>query len=144
GAIDLWDAVLNLAVSLGMYALIRTDQPPALLWLALLAFDALWWWVFLSYLFRRDTLEPTERHLAWLWAGVTLAGIALFWVYCPPFGTARAADLLGFYPPWTVVNGLAFLVVGRLYWGRYYLLGLAHFLVAALMPLRLDVAPIVY
>jgi hypothetical protein len=26
-----------------------------------------------------------------------------------------------------LVNGLAFLVVGRLYWGWYYLLALAHF-----------------
>jgi hypothetical protein len=43
-----------------------------------------------------------------------------------------------------VVNGLAFLVVGRLYWGRYYLVGLAHFLVAILMTLRLDLAPLVY
>jgi hypothetical protein len=53
-------------------------------------------------------------------------------------------DLLAYYPPWAVVNGLAFLVVGRLYWGRYYLVGLAHFVVAALMPLRLDLAPLVY
>ena len=43
-----------------------------------------------------------------------------------------------------MVNGLAFLIVGRLYWGRYYLVGLAHFLLAVLMPLRLDVAPLVY
>jgi hypothetical protein len=66
------------------------------------------------------------------------------WIYCPPFAHARAADLLAFYPPWTVVNGMAFLVVGRLYWGRYYLVGLAHFLVAALMPLWLNLAPLIY
>jgi hypothetical protein len=34
--------------------------------------------------------------------------------------------------------------VGRLYWGVYYLVGLAHFLVAALMPLRLELAPLIY
>jgi hypothetical protein len=34
--------------------------------------------------------------------------------------------------------------VGRLYWGRYYLVGLAHFLVAVLMPLRLALAPLIY
>ena len=34
--------------------------------------------------------------------------------------------------------------MGRLYWGSYYLVGLAHFLVAALMPLRLNLAPLIY
>jgi hypothetical protein len=100
--------------------------------------------MFLTYLFRRDPVDPTERHLALLWGGVFLAGITLFWIYCPPVSSARAADLLAFYPPWTVVNGVAFLVVGRMYWGVYYLVGLAHFLVAALMPLRPDLAPLVY
>jgi serine/threonine-protein kinase len=144
GAIDLWDAGLNLAVHGAFFALIRADQPPALLWFVLMTYYAVWWWMFLTYLFRRDRVDPMERHLALLWGGVFLAGITLFWIYCPPFGPVRAAGLLAFYPPWTVVNGVAFLVVGRLYWGVYYLVGLAHFLVAALMPLRPDVAPLVY
>jgi serine/threonine-protein kinase len=143
-AIDLWDAGLNLTVNGVLFALIRGDQPPALLWLTYLTFVVVWWWMFLTYLFRHDPLDPTERHLALLWGGVTLAGLTLFWVYCPPLGHARAADLLAFYPPWAVVNGLAFLAVGRLYWGRYYLVGLAHFLLAILMTLRLDLAPLVY
>jgi serine/threonine-protein kinase len=144
GAIDLWDAGLNLTFGLALYLLIRTDQPPALLWLALLSFDLVWWWMFLTFLFRHQPLEPAERHLALLWAGVTVAGLTLFGIYCPPFGLARAADLLAFFPPWAVVNGVGLLVVGRLYWGRYYLIGLAHFLLAVLMPLRLDLAPLVY
>jgi serine/threonine-protein kinase len=144
GAIDLWDAGLNLALHGALFALIRTDQPPALLWLALLTYGAVWWWMFLTYLFRHDSVDPTERHLALLWGGVFLGCVTLFWIYCPPFGSGRAADLLAFYPPQTVVNGVAFLVVGRLYCGHYYLVGLAHFLVAALMPLCLDLAPLVY
>jgi serine/threonine-protein kinase len=144
GAIDFWDAGLNLAVHGALFALIRSDQPPALLWFALLTYCAVWWWMFLTYLFRRDPIDPTEGHVALLWGGVFLGGITLFWIYCPPFGPGRAADLLAFYPPWTVVNGVAFLVVGRLYWGSYYLVGLAHFLVAALMPLRLNLAPLIY
>jgi hypothetical protein len=43
-----------------------------------------------------------------------------------------------------VVTGLALLVVGRAHWGLYYLVGLAHFLLAALMPLRLGLAPLLY
>jgi serine/threonine-protein kinase len=144
GAIDLWDAGLNLAVNALLFALIRTDQSPGLLWLTLLTYMVVWWWMFLTFLFRRNPVEPAERHLALLWVGVFLAGLTLAWIYCPPFGSARAVDMLAYYPPWTVVNGLAFLVVGRLYWGRYYFVGLGHFLVAALMPLRLDLAPLVY
>jgi serine/threonine-protein kinase len=144
GAIDFWDAGLNLAVHGAFFALIRTDQPPAVLWFTLLTYYAVWWWMFLTYLFRHDPVDPTERHLAQLWGGVFLAGITLFWIYCPPFRPATAADLLAFYPLWTVVNGVAFLVVGRLYWGVYYLVGLAHFLVAALMPLRPGLAPLIY
>jgi serine/threonine-protein kinase len=144
GAIDLWDAGLNLAVNGAFFALIRANQPPVLLWLVFLTYYAVWWWMFLSYLFRRDPVDSTECHLALLWGGVFLAGITLFWIYCPPFGPGRTAGVLAFYPPWTVVNGMAFLIVGRLYWGVYYLVGLAHFLVAALMPLRLDLAPLVY
>lgn len=144
GAIDLWDAGLNLILGVALYLMIRTDRPPALLWLALLSFDLVWWWMFLTFLFRHQPLEPAERHLALLWAGVTVAGLTLFAIYCPPFGAARAADLLAFFPPWAVVNGVGFLIVGRLYWGRYYLVGLAHFLLAVLMPLRLDLAPLVY
>jgi hypothetical protein len=144
GAIDLWDAGLNLLLNGALFALIRKDQPPALLWLALLTFIVVWWSMFLTYLFRSDPIDPAERNLALLWAGVTLANVTLFWIYCPPFGSGSAANLLAYYPPWTVVNGLAFLLVGRLYWGRYYLVGLAHFLVAVLMPLRLDLAPLVY
>jgi serine/threonine-protein kinase len=143
-AIDLWDAGLNLTANGLLFVLIQTDQPPALLWLTLLTTMVVWWWMFLTFLFRQKSIAPTERHLALLWAGVFLAGLTLAWIYCPPFGSARAVDMLAYYPPWTVVNGLAFLVVGRLYWGRYYLFGLAHFLVAALMPLQLDLAPLVY
>jgi serine/threonine-protein kinase len=143
GTIDLWDAGLNLAMNGALFALIRTDQPPALLWFAMLTFWAVWWWMFLTYLFRRNPVDPMERHLALLWGGVFLAGLTLFWIYCPPF-SGRAAGLLEFYPPWTVVNGVAFLVVGRLYWGVYYLVGLAHFLAAMLMPLWPGLAPLIY
>jgi serine/threonine-protein kinase len=143
-AIDFWDAGLNLLLSGVLFALIRADRPPAELWLAQLTFVVVWWWVFLTYFFRNEQPVATERNLALLWAGVTLANVTLFWLHCPPFGSGRAADLLAYYPPWTVVNGLAFLVVGRLYWGRYYLIGLAHFLVALLMPLCRDLAPLVY
>jgi serine/threonine protein kinase len=144
GSIELWHAGLSVAVHGALFALIRTDQQPALLWCALLTYYAVWWWMFLTYLYRRDRVDPTERHLALLQGAAFLAGITLFWIYCPPFGSARAADVLAFYPPRTVVNGVVFLIVGRLCWGVYYLVGVAHFLVAALMPLWPDLSPLIY
>jgi hypothetical protein len=42
-----------------------------------------------------------------------------------------------------VVNGPAFLVGGRLHQGFNYLVGLAHFVLGALMPLRLDLPALV-
>jgi serine/threonine-protein kinase len=144
GTIDLWAGGLNLALGVALYALIRTDQPRPLLWVTWLTCDAVWWWVFLTYIFRRDPLVPAERDVALLWAGVDLASLTLFWLYCPPFGQGRAADMLALFPPWAVVNGLALLVVGRLFWGRYHLLGLGHFVVAVLMSLRLDLAPLIW
>jgi hypothetical protein len=40
-------------------------------------------------------------------------------------------------------NGVAFPVAARLHWGLCYLVGLAHLLVAALMPLWLNLAPLI-
>jgi hypothetical protein len=42
-----------------------------------------------------------------------------------------------------MVVGRAFLVVGPLYRGLYYLVGLAQFIMAALVPLRLDLPALV-
>jgi hypothetical protein len=49
-----------LAFGVSLYFLIRADQPPALLWLALLGLDLVWWWMFLTYLFRHKPLDPVE------------------------------------------------------------------------------------
>jgi hypothetical protein len=43
-----------------------------------------------------------------------------------------------------VVNGLAFLCVGLLHQRFYYLVGLVHFVVAALMPRGFDLAALVH
>src|SRR5262249_46769367 len=107
-----------------------------------------WWWKFLTYLYRADPVDLIERHLALVCAGLTVANLTLFWIYCPLIGPGSlepgsAADLLQAYPPLAVVIGLAFLVVGRLHRSRYYLVGLAHFLLAALLPLCLEYAPLI-
>jgi serine/threonine protein kinase len=46
------------------------------------------------------------------------------------------------YPFVSLVAGLAFFVMGSNYWGRCYMFGIAFWIMAALMPLRLSLAPL--
>jgi serine/threonine-protein kinase len=48
------------------------------------------------------------------------------------------------YPMVAILSGLAFFVMGGFYWGRYYAVGLAFFLLALVMPLNLPWAPLEY
>ena len=43
---------------------------------------------------------------------------------------------------WSVLSGLAFFAMGGSYWGRCYALGLAFFLLACVLPLKLEWAPV--
>ncbi len=144
GMIDFWDATLNLACHGTIYFLIRADLAPGYLWLTMLTYFAVWWPMFLTYLMRRRPMARSEKDLIALWAWASAGGLVLLGVFCPPFGSSRAVDMLLFYPSWTVLNGLAYFFVGRNWWGRYHLVAVAHLVVAALMPLRLDLAPLVF
>jgi hypothetical protein len=46
------------------------------------------------------------------------------------------------YPVSSVVSGLAFFVMGCNYWGRFYAVGAAFWVLALLMPLHLSWAPL--
>ena len=46
------------------------------------------------------------------------------------------------YPISAVLSGLAFFMMGSGYWGLYYILGVAFFALALLMPLSLTWAPL--
>jgi hypothetical protein len=50
-------------------------------------------------------------------------------------------DLL-IYPFSAILSGLAFFVMGSNYWGRCYAFGAAFWVLAALMPLHLEWAPL--
>jgi serine/threonine protein kinase len=104
--------------------------------------------------FRPRTLLPTsaaERQLWSIWVGYLVAygvsvwvGRLLVWyeVFQPgPNSPAGWYDLIH-YPMSAALSGLAFFVMGSNYWGRCYALGLAFFILAVLMPLHLDWAPL--
>ncbi len=128
-----------------MFGLIQADQPVGLLWLWLLTFELCSAVAFQWLLKRRAVaLNTAEQEMRLLWVGNTLAYLVLFWVCCPPFGPARAADALHYYPPLAVVVGLTFFVEGRLFWGRLYVMGMGYFVLAAVLPLTLDWAPLLF
>jgi hypothetical protein len=147
-------AGLILAGHVAAFILIQTGQPRWLHWLNRAAQLVLG--VFLFWFYRGRRLLPSgsaERQLWSIWGGylaafVTGAGLNRVLIVAGVVAGGAAAprgweDLLA-YPFSAVLSGLAFIVMGGLYWGRYYAVGLAFFLLAALMPLHLGGAPLAF
>jgi serine/threonine-protein kinase len=142
-ALEFWDVGVSLIFHPLLYVLLRLGAPAPLLWLWLGAMAASYW-AFSAWVSGRLPPASREKDINLLWAGATLAAAVLFFLHCPPTGPVRPDDVAAFYPPYTVVVGMCMLVLGRLYWGRYYLVGLGCFVLAALMPLRIDLAPLAF
>ena len=51
-------------------------------------------------------------------------------------------NALGVFPLWSVLGGMMFFVLGGIFWGRLFLLGLIFFLASLLMTLHLPLAPV--
>jgi serine/threonine-protein kinase len=140
-----------LAGHLLTFALIREGQPSWIIALSrgvqfLLCGVALWicrprgaapagaaerqvWAIWLGYLAAYGTSAAVSRLL-----------IALDVLDAGPSGPARWQDLI-VYPFSAILSGLAFFVMGGGYGGLYYALSLAFFVLALLLPLRLEWAP---
>jgi serine/threonine-protein kinase len=93
---------------------------------------------------RRRALVPqgTPERLFWtVWLAHSLGAVALalvVWQMSPP---GRPFDARAVYPPWAVLSGMAFFVMGGAFWGRCYLIGLAFLALAGLLAWQLDWAP---
>jgi serine/threonine-protein kinase len=137
-----WDGGLSFLAHALFYFMLR-HQPSALLcwaWFLVVVSLAEWgpWLVMRS----RWRFEPKEREILLLWIGVSIAKVLFFSMFCPLTGPVDPDTVVSFYPVSLTVNGLMLFVEGRLYGGRLYLVGLADFVAAALLPLRLDLAPL--
>jgi serine/threonine protein kinase len=91
----------------------------------------------------RVPLNAVTRHLWSVRVGVVLGVLTLplvSWLMHPP---GVEWNPLTVFPLWGVLMGATFFGMG-VYWGRLYLMGLAFVGLALLMPLRLDLAPIVF
>src|SRR5438067_6052409 len=138
----------------GVFFLTRTDQPH---WTIVVARLAQFTAMGLAFWYNRGRrLLPTtaaERELWTIWIGYLLA-VAVNWTVCTLLRTTLRIDR-GFdapehwddylwYPFTTMLSGLAFFMMGSNYWGRCYAIGAAFFLLAAVMPFWLELAPLMF
>jgi serine/threonine protein kinase len=148
-----WMAVVIGVEHLIVFLLIHSDQPR---WVVAAARTIQF--VLLGVLFwvnRRSRLLPStvaERELWTIWIGYFGAYVSVLVVTRLLF----ALDVLAAgpnmppghwreclpYPFLSLVAGLAFFMMGSNYWGRCYVIGLTFWLLAALMPLHLTLAPL--
>jgi tRNA A-37 threonylcarbamoyl transferase component Bud32 len=124
------------ATHLTFHWLIHTDQPPLAWCLGIGANWAVTAVTFTWYLSpRRYEWTPAEGHLMSLWGGYVMAVVVLWLAIGAPFDRTV---LTTFYPGLGVLTGLAYIVQGSVYWGRFYLLGAGHFVLAMLMQFTPD------
>jgi hypothetical protein len=135
------------------FLLVVKELPSELQWLSWLPRGAqfallavVFWWQR-----RGRTLLPTnaaERQLWAIWIGYMLA-YEICVVICSELinhglripGMRHGEELLR-YPFAAALSGLALFVMGSSYWGRCYAVGTMFFVVAALMPMHMDWAPL--
>jgi serine/threonine-protein kinase len=128
-----------------MYGLLQMGPPAFVYWLWFLCFQAVDWLIPLGTLDLRDRrLDSMERGILLNWAAAVIADALLFALFCRPFGAPSPETIVGVYPAWMTVHGLMWVMEARQFWGRFYVLGLVFFPAAALMPLRLDLAPLIF
>lgn len=137
-----------------VYFLIQLDAPR---WMVLMSRTTQF--VLLGALFyynRGRNILPTstaERELWSIWIGYFLAYPAIILVTRLLLGVeildpaidapARLHEILP-YPFLAISTGLAFFAMGSNYWGRCYVLGVGFFGLGAVMPLALDLAPLLF
>jgi serine/threonine protein kinase len=128
---------------LAVFVLSQSGPPYPWNWLLRVSQSALMalvlWWS------RRGTLWPSstaERQLWSLWGSYLLTLLLLHRVLRETAGLERPFDELTVYPVWTLLTGLAFLVMGSNFWGRCYLFGMAFLALGVLMPAHLRWAPL--
>lgn len=152
GNMLLWFGAIILTGHLITFVLMQLNRPQWLDWLVRALEFGLGFLVFWAYRSRR--LLPTsaaERQLWTIWIGYLVAfninivvsrlliGQAI--LSRGPNGPVRWDELL-LYPSTAVMSGMAFFCMGSSYWGRCYAFGAAFFVLAALMPMKLEWAPL--
>jgi serine/threonine protein kinase len=152
-----WFAPIVFLSHLATFLLFQRELPAGLGWLHWLPRGAqfvLLAGIFLYYCRSRGrSVLPTnaaERQLWSLWLGYIVAyevSVVLFSVLRDQGlgipGMRHGGDLLR-YPSSAVLSGVVFFAMGSSYWGQCFLVGVAFFVLAPLMTLRLEWSPVVF
>jgi hypothetical protein len=111
--------------------MVLTRQPKEAWWLSVGILWLLIGTAFVHYLRPRlRQLIPAEFHLL-AWSGGNLLGTGALWV---ALGAPTEEWLLtALYPAFAVMLGVGYFVQASLFWGRFYLFGLAFFALAVVM-----------
>ncbi|CAN5560918.1 serine/threonine-protein kinase [soil metagenome] len=137
-------AGLFLIVYLGFYFATLHTTNPDMIWLAFLLTLMLTTWLPIVIAARIPRLDAREREILFFWFGVSLGQVILFADHCPLRGEAVAGEVCRIFAASAVLYGVMFFTQGRLYWGRFYQLGLASFASALLLMNIGTWAPVIY
>jgi serine/threonine-protein kinase len=140
GQISLATGVVGLTFQVAAQWMAWTHQPKEVWWLSVGLLWLLVVYIVVRYLRpRRHELTLAEHRLI-SWFGLYLGGTVVLWI---ALGTPTDERLLTtFYPAVAVLTGVGYFVHGSLYWGRFYLLGLAFFALAIAMRFTPEWAPL--
>ncbi len=102
--------------------------------------------VLFFWLNRRGRYLPQSTFTVQFWS-LRIAhalGMVLVPLVCWQIASPGQPWELAVYPFWTVLTGVIFFGLGGSYWGRLFVIGSVFFIAAALLPLRLEWAPLVF
>jgi serine/threonine-protein kinase len=104
--------------------------------------------IFMGLVFARHRLRKllpasaVERQMWTVWVSFLIGCVLISVIGWEMDKPDRPLDQMTFYPLWAILSGIGLLVMGSSYWGRCYAFGLGFFLLAVLLPLRLDWSPL--
>jgi serine/threonine protein kinase len=88
------------------------------------------------------SLQSPIYKLFWATRIAQAAGMALALLLCWELASPGSSWQLNIYPFWAVLTGMTVFNVASKIWGRLYLAGISLFVLAAVMPLALEWAPL--
>jgi hypothetical protein len=142
GTMLLWFAVIVFFGHLITFILIHNGMPKQYSWLTRISQFALMGLLFWRYRGSQSFLPTSsaERQLWSIWLGYLVAFVMSWLVSL--LEVNHHWDELALYPFSAILTGMAFFIMGSNYWGQCYAVGLGFFALAAIMPLKLDLAPL--
>jgi hypothetical protein len=137
-------ALLIFATNAAAFALLRYGAAESLVWAAVFA-SYLPLFVILALKADPTVRSPAAVRLMWsLWGGHALATLAVLVPARVLLHPDYKAAFLAAYPAIAALTGLGFIVMGSVFWGGQYVLGVLWLILAAAMPAFPEYGPLAY